>query len=124
MDSNITMFKKLDKTFQIAILRRINQQQVLLGNSQMTFEEFEKLPNGIQNMLLESEQLFSMVLSLIYTRMVAKADRYKKLTYRQFANFVVSEIFGEGSLQHKTGLSAPEQMKIRNDILKIWKTKL
>ena len=118
MNSNNVMFWKLHSDFRTKILEDISAKQISMGNSAITEAEFKTYPCGIQNMLLETE-LFSLAISLVYSRMLHKADSYRKLAYRQFANFVVAENF-DGDLSHKTRLSGEEQKKIRTDILAIW----
>lgn len=119
MNSNTDMFNKMHQDLQIRVLEFINAQQIEQKNTAMTLAEFQNLPTGIKNMLLEND-VFSLAISLVYARMLEKASKYRRYDYRQFANFVVAEIF-DGDLSHKTKLSAPEQKKIRNEILAIWK---
>lgn len=115
----------MHKSFQDRIMASINKTQVARRNSPFDSKTWQDLPDFAKHGLLEEDAAFDVCLSLVYTRMMERVERYRNVESRRYAENIVAEQFGRFSTSGvKYELSENKKFGIKNTLLKIWKQPL
>lgn len=122
---NVIFFEKMHSTLRELVITSLNKTQISLRNAPFTTKDLETLPKDAFHTLLEEDQVFATVLSLVYTRMMDYASKLKNVESRRYAENFISEQFGRFSTSGiKYELAEEKKSKIRTKIRSFWKVPL
>ncbi len=118
---NVRLYNSFSKERQKEILRRVNQTQVVRGNMPFTEDAWIKFPDEGKAILLETEEYFATVASLVYTKMMDKASKYRNVESRRYAVELINGWFMTGVPSGVPyALTGQERNNIRKALEKFW----
>lgn len=122
---NVTYLEKMHTSLQMQVMQSLNRTQIAMRNSPFSAEDWNKFPTDAKHTLLEADQVFSTCLSLVYTRMMAYAEKLKDLEAKRYAIMYIQSEFGRATTSGvKFSLTEQRKQNIRNKINAFWQKPL
>lgn len=117
---NIAMYNRLAPTRQLEVFHDINARQIRMGNSPMTWNEWTSMDPGVRHALLEDNEHFSNVLSLIYTKMLQRTKRISGTECKRYALAWIEQELRGYRICDNFKLSGADIVKVRRILDPYW----
>lgn len=120
--NNLDMFNLLHETEKQRVLNSLNATQTVIGNTPITWQEWNTYHKDVAHSLLEQDSYFTTLIQYIYTKMMVWAEKKKNEQSRNYTEAYIKSLFNLGMISNRDyGLAVNEISSIKKKVGEFWK---